>query len=280
MATIEYFSGNALFASPNATFDITSVVAKRVGAYVNYYSFNTDGTMFVLHTQTITAANGTLVPTIVGWDHIDGGTVLQSATTSLALQPFLTNLYSQNPSSSRAVNYFWGADDTLTGSADRDLMNGLNGNDQLSGLGGNDRLNGGNGNDTLDGGTGNDVLLGQAGNDHLTTSAGADALTGGAGADFFDFVSPSNGADRITDFTAGTDHITLASAAFAFTAPLVDGESFIAGTAATTAAATLLYTAATGALSYDADGTGAGAAQLIATLTNHATLTAADFLLI
>lgn len=122
MANITYFPGNAGLLAPSNSFDITGVVAKRVGSMLNYYSFDTDGTMFVLHVQGVAAPGGVSVPTSIGWDHFDGATLLQSAAANLALQPFLDNMYSRHPSSIRAMNYFLGGDDQLTGSMGRDLM--------------------------------------------------------------------------------------------------------------------------------------------------------------
>lgn len=252
MANIEYFPGNGAYAPPTQTFDITSVVAKRVGTMLNYYAFGTDGTMFVLH-----STGGV----IVGWQQFSGATLLQAGATNLALQPFLDNMNSRNPSSTKAMAYFLGTDDVLTGSRGRDVM--------LAG-GGADQLNGGAGNDQMSGGAGADSLVG---------GTGTDKLTGGADADHFVFNSANEGTDRISDFAVGVDHIDL-GAAFGLTGPLVDGISFVSGGAATTAVATVLYDAVTGMLSFDADGTGAGAAVTLAMLTNHAGLTAGDFLLI
>ena len=59
----------------------------------------------------------------------------------------------------------------------------------------------------IDGGGGRDTLLGGTGADRLRGGSGADTLTGGAGADRFRFVTAAEGADTITDFTSGTDHI-------------------------------------------------------------------------
>ena len=58
--------------------------------------------------------------------------------------------------------------------------------------------------DTLAGSTGNDVIAGGAGND---------VLSGGAGADTFAFtLAPgSTNLDKITDFTSGTDKVSLIS---------------------------------------------------------------------
>jgi Ca2+-binding RTX toxin-like protein len=58
----------------------------------------------------------------------------------------------------------------------------------------------------VDGSTGADTLVGSAGDDILNGKAGADVLTGGAGADTFRFAR-GDGADRITDFTPGSDRI-------------------------------------------------------------------------
>ncbi len=251
MANIEYFPGNGAFAAPTQTFDITSVVAKRVGSFVNYYSFDTDGTMFVLH-----SSGGV----IVGWQHFSGSMLLQSGATDLVLQPFLDNMYSRNPSSIKAMAYFLGTDDLLTGSRAKDVM--------VAGAG----------NDTLSGGEGRDQMSGGAGADHLVGGAGADKLTGGLDADHFVFNSANDGADRITDFAPGADQIDLSGAAFGLAGPLVDGISFVSGGAPTTSGATVLYDATTGALSFDADGSGSGTAVTLALLTNHAALTVADIL--
>ncbi|HWD25527.1 MAG TPA: hypothetical protein VG387_00070 [Rhizomicrobium sp.] len=74
-------------------------------------------------------------------------------------------------------------DATVTGGGNVDFLYGGAGNDTLSG---------GDGNDLLDGGTGNDML------------------TGGSGADMFVFHN-AGGKDTVTDFTPGTDHISLRS---------------------------------------------------------------------
>lgn len=257
MAQIQVTRDARTIQPMSQTFDITSVTAKRVGPYLNYYSFNTDGSMTILH-----AAGGQ----IVGWDQMDGGgTIYQTATASLALQPFVDNMTSRNPSSIRAVNYLLGGDDTVTGSAVHDSLEGRGGNDTLSGLGGNDGMSGG------------------TGDDHLIGGAGRDRLNGGLGADSFDFRMVTEGGDTIVDFAHGVDHLTFTGSAFGLSGPLVDGVSFIAGAGAVqpvSSAPVLLYDTAAGVLSYDADGTGAGAAVTMAVLANHASLSAADILIL
>jgi len=123
--------------------------------------------------------------------------------------------------------------DRVYGGAGDDLLNGGEGHDYLQGNKGTDSLSGGAGNDTLRGGadddrllglTGNDRLLGDAGNDNLSGGGGVDTLSGGAGADVFrsmgseaafDPDDNSGTADRIEDFTKGTDHIGLGFQAMA-----------------------------------------------------------------
>jgi Ca2+-binding RTX toxin-like protein len=95
-------------------------------------------------------------------------------------------------------------DDQLFGEAGNDILEGGAGNDELSGGTGNDILNGGNGNDILDGGEGNDVLNGGAGDDQLIGGLGKDTLIGGIGDDVIDggdgndIAAGGNGDDLVT----------------------------------------------------------------------------------
>lgn len=70
--------------------------------------------------------------------------------------------------------------DTLTGGALSDKLDGDSGDDTLNGDAGDDKLMGGFGDDTLNGGEGNDKLDGHAGSDTLNGDAGDDKLNGGA----------------------------------------------------------------------------------------------------
>jgi Ca2+-binding RTX toxin-like protein len=261
MATITYSAGNGAYAPPTTTFDITTITAERYGNAVYYYAWDTDGTMFVLHTQNTVLPDGTVQQTITGWDQFSGATLLQSATCDLPLQPFLDNLNSTNPSSTKAMGYFLSGDDDLIGSKARDNMASEGGNDRLTGNGG------------------NDVMNAAAGNDSLIGGAGADKLTGGKGADHFVFNSAGEGADKITDFHAGQDHLVISGHGFGFAGPISTGHGFEIGTVATGTGPTLVYNPSTGLLQYDADGAGGAAATALATLTNHAGLTAGDVII-
>ena len=64
--------------------------------------------------------------------------------------------------------------------------------------------------DVLDGYGGDDTIIGSDGKDYIMGGAGNDTLTGGTGADKFIYSTKlNNGNDVITDFTVGTDKITL-----------------------------------------------------------------------
>ena len=185
----------------------------------------------------------------------------------------------------------WIGNDTLVGGAGADILLGFTGTDNLQGGAGADTLNGEDGNDTLDGGTENDSLLGAGGIDTLDGGTGNDTLNGGGDNDIFlfnDTLGATN-VDTISDFTgAGVtagDVIKLDNSIF--TAAGVDGalastafESGAGLTAATTAAGRIVYDTTTGALYYDADGSGAVAAVKFAVVGPDAALSADDFTVI
>ena len=161
-------------------------------------------------------------------------------------------------------------------------MTGNAGANTLTGTGYADRISGGAGNDTLNGGAGNDTLIGGAGND---------SLTGGAGSDFFVFDTAPNATtnkDTITDFLSGTDKIQLSKAvmtALGSTLGTLASGKFWSGAGVVAGHDSddrIVYNTTTGALYYDADGSGSGAAVQIALLgaTTHPTLLYTDLQII
>ena len=119
--------------------------------------------------------------------------------------------------------------------------------------------------DALFGDSGTDRLIGGAGNDTLNGGAGVDTLTGGAGNDRFQFNSPTDGLDTITDFLSGSDQIALSHTGFglAGTGSLqAAGVDFVLGPTAVSTHPTVLYSH--NVFYFDADGTGAGAAVALA----------------
>ena len=163
-------------------------------------------------------------------------------------------------------------------------------------------------NDTLTGDAKVNAITGGDGDDTLAGNGGVDTLTGGLGADTFLFnaikdgggaikvlgVTPAPTGDIITDFVSGEDHIgilrsgfklalTLDEAAFqasdyfvstAGAAPTTINETGVAAT--TNLHGQFLFNETTDQLWWDADGSGANKAVLLATFVN-AQIAASDF---
>jgi Ca2+-binding RTX toxin-like protein len=150
----------------------------------------------------------------------------------------------------------------LTGSEFANAINGNAGRNAISGLGGNDVLNGGLGRDDLRGGSGRDTFE-------------------------FDTRLSSSNVDRVLDFNVRDDSFALDNAIFR---RLGSGSEerpgklksgfFKVATDAQDSNDYLLYDRATGVLSYDADGSGAGREIAIATLRPGLRLTSSEFIII
>ena len=138
--------------------------------------------------------------------------------------------------------------------------------------------------DLLTGGSGNNVLMGSMKGELLAGGNGNDTLTGGLGQDVFRFDTTPNATtnrDTITDFVAGSDRIQLENAIFtSLTAPGTLAAGFFRSGPGVTAALDtddfLIYDTSSGALFYDADGSGVTAAVQIVGLTGNPGLTAGD----
>ena len=150
-----------------------------------------------------------------------------------------------------------------------------------------ERVLSGNGADILLGAAGGQTLSARGGDDTLAGGAGNDALWGGGGADAFVFreMGTAN-ADQIGDFSSGSDKLHLDDAAFTaigamgnFAAADARFKANSSGTATDTNDR-VVFNTSTGQLYYDADGSGSGAAQLIATVQSGATVAATDIMVI
>ncbi len=120
---------------------------------------------------------------------------------------------------------------------------------------------------------GDDTLIGREGNDVLTGGRGADTFV-------FDRAPDPDNVDRITDFGYGADRLSLKGSLFGLAPGDLPDAAFVLGTQAQDASDRILYDQGTGQLWVDRDGNGAGAPVLFAVLTNHAAITAEDFLLV
>ncbi|WP_303762534.1 calcium-binding protein [Sphingobium yanoikuyae] len=133
------------------------------------------------------------------------------------------------------------------------------------------------------GNAGNNILSGMGGSDRLNGGLGADTLIGGSGSDQFVFDSRlgAGNVDRISDFAIGTDDILIDNAVFTGLATgALTASAFHIGSQAGDASDRIIYDNQTGALWFDADGSGGIAAVQFATLTPQLALSAADFLVV
>ncbi|NDA47310.1 MAG: peroxidase [Alphaproteobacteria bacterium] len=135
--------------------------------------------------------------------------------------------------------------------------------------------------DVLIGGSNQDQLVAGAGHDRLDGGLGNDLLTGGTGPDVFVFSTKlgSNNIDQIIDFKPGRDKIELSHLIFQNlkVGPL-QASAFQIGPQAQTHQAHILYDPNTGALFYDADGSGAIIGQKFALVSPGLHLTLNDFI--
>ena len=233
-----------------------------------------------------TKANGTIVLNDANFQGMEvvqvGGTVDQLNVENDALQMLNDH-------------YYFAANGTVD-----DLDNSLGNNGgtidnvvvDASGVTANGLRFEGNGNDnTFIGTTQDDVFVGNGGNDTLTGGDGADTFVFGqvheqvvTGDDdevqtYVDTAFNLTGIDTITDFLSGVDKIALNIDQFtSLTAGSFTADNLVCSVGASAGDANdfLLFDTSTGALSYDADGSGSGAAVQFATLTGVTSLSASD----
>ncbi|MDP2902898.1 MAG: FG-GAP-like repeat-containing protein, partial [Methylovulum sp.] len=153
----------------------------------------------------------------------------------------------------------------------------------LTGNASDNTLTGNAGKNTLSGAVGRDSLFGGLGNDVLNGGVGNDALTGGTGKDTFLFNSAiTANTDKITDFKPVDDTIKLENQIFTklTVTGVLNASQFVKGANALDPNDVVIYNPTTGAVTYDADGSGAGFGVQIAVLGVNLALTNADFVVI
>jgi hypothetical protein len=144
-------------------------------------------------------------------------------------------------------------------------------------------ITGDNDGNNLRGTSGSDLIDGKGGDDTILAKSGSDILSGGSGEDVFVFDTKpgSTNVDTILDFTPEDDTIRLNDSVFTM---LEEGKlstgNFVIGEVAKDRDDYIIYNDKTGALSYDADGAGAGAAVPFGVIDNLAKLAASHFIVI
>jgi hypothetical protein len=131
--------------------------------------------------------------------------------------------------------------------------------------------------DKITGLAGNDTITGGAGIDSISGGAGNDTLTGGADIDYFLFdiaANASSNLDTITDFVSGTDKLQFSKKVFAGLGKAVGNLSdaqFAYSTESLTTTDRIIYNTSTGALYYDADGSGSASSAVQVALIGTST---------
>lgn len=209
-----------------------------------------------------------------GADLLNGGTGADWATY-LSAPGGVTLSLQTGGTGGHAAGDVYAFVENVQGSDSDDVIAGNSGHNELRGMGGQDNLDGRAGNDTLTGGEGRDTLTG---------GTGSDLLTGGNYEDTFVFGRGSmNGVDTITDMAVNHDEIWLSRGLYKGIGTVggaIDAAVFVLGTGALDGADRVIYDDTTGALWYDADGSGVGAAVQFAQLGAGLALTANDFVVI
>jgi serralysin len=213
-----------------------------------------------------------------GHDTLDGGTgrdlavitgIASDASTGSTFLGAVIDLTDQAANANAAAGKLFLSVERFRLTGVDDVFGGASAAEEIVGAGGDDELRGGGGADTLHG-----------------TGPQGDADS--PEADLFVYGSPEEGGDLILDFRTSedletSDWIGLLSDGFDGLEPgELPAERLVAGVApvATGAFGTLLYDSATGALSWDGDGTGTAAPQLLATLAGAPELRPVDVVIL
>lgn len=164
---------------------------------------------------------------------------------------------------------------------------GTRGNDELRASYLDEELRGRAGDDLMLAGSGADTLRGGDGDDTLVGGNGADEIRGGDGADAIRYMSAAEGGDLVRGFVVGEDSIEVSAAGFGGGLTAAGGgfllvTQFVANAAgtATRANGQFIFDTNDELLLWDADGTGAGAAVVIAEFTGNLAFSATDITVI
>ncbi len=149
---------------------------------------------------------------------------------------------------------------------------------------GDNRMIGNTADNKLWGGSGNDTLTGAKGADVLRGGSGNDILAGGYGNDAFVFdtaLNASTNVDTIKNFSVPGDTIRLEDSLFeALDLGTLSVSAFEVGSAADDLQDRIIYNSNTGALLYDADGSGSQAAVKFAQVATDLSISNSDFVII
>lgn len=244
-----------------------------------------------------------------GADYLNGGAGIDAASYFDATVGVYASLANSSLNTGFAAGDSYVLIEGLAGSRHADQLIGDSNNNILTGQGGADVLDGGNGFDyaayysATEGVTASlaspaantgeaagdsfasiEGLIGSENNDVLIGNSSANRFYGLGGADTFVFNTAlgAGNVDVISDFVAGSDRVGLDLTIFsaAGSSGTLGSNAFFAGSAAHDADDRIVYNSTNGQVLYDADGSGAQAGVVFATLATGLAVTANDFFLL
>lgn len=258
------------------------------------YATATGGVKVSLALTSAQVTGGAGTDTLLSIDGLFGGAGNDSLTGSVG------DNYINGSTGNDSIN---GGDghDTIIGGSGNDILVAGNGTDTVSYYGttaavtvslaitaaqntvgaGSDTLSGF---ENLMGGFVSDRLTGNASGNWIDGLTGNDTLTGGGGSDHFAFdtmLNATTNVDTILDFQHGVDFLSPDHRFFSKLTggALLPAVNFVANVSGVAIDSNdyVVYNTTTGALTYDADGSGAGAAIKFAILNGHPAIAAGDF---
>lgn len=206
-------------------------------------------------------------------DYLDGGAGNDTASYRHASKGVAVALEGVQIRIGEAVGDQLHSIERLMGSDFSDILGGSSGTNRLTGWAGDDFLYAGDGDDDLLGGQGADVLAG---------GLGSDNFQGNGGGDIFYYGAATEGGDTVEDFGKG-DTFNFRSSDFGhLEIGQLDNSLFVANASgkAQTADQRFTYELDTGVLRYDDNGSDAGGATIIATLTGAPVVQASHILIV
>jgi Ca2+-binding RTX toxin-like protein len=184
--TVDVFGGRALTASKYETVTINSGSAVTATQTLGAVSISAD-------------TGGSSALKLIGVNSITTGTVTAVSIDASGMSG--AGAFSNTGAGATTTS--------ITGTANSDIIVGGSAGATLTGGAGADTITGGAGNDSIVGGDGADVITGGLGRDTLTGGAGVDTFQFGVNAIGAIVSTASNATDTITDFTSGTDRLSI-----------------------------------------------------------------------
>ena len=176
-----FTSDSTTFASGTDKLLFPAVTGTTISLFMTTYD-HTDGTQSLVF-RTASGSSGQ-PSMITGWIHklADGTSEFSVGDFSVSPSAFENALSATDPTAIR--NLLFAGNDTISGGAANNVLQGLGGDDTISGKAGNDTIEGGEGASYLRGDEGDDLITGGSAFDDINGNMGNDTASGGGGDDW------------------------------------------------------------------------------------------------